>query len=70
MCLNTPPDTALLTRSRRPSSTYQRVGYSPSHQEAYINTWTNITYQGADTRSKNYIPADSETEINRHRKTK
>ena len=51
-------DTALPTRGTRPSSTHQREGTSPSHQEACKNPMTNLTQQGADTKSKrNYNPA-------------
>ena len=49
--LNTPLDMALPTRGKRPSSTHQWAGTSPSHQEACTNPWTNLTHQGADTRS-------------------
>ena len=49
---NTPPDVALPFRGKRFSSTHQRAGTSPSHQEAYTGTWTNLTHQGADNKSK------------------
>ena len=55
---NTPLNTALTTRGTRPSSTHQRAGTSPSHQEDCTSPWTNLTHQGADTRSKrNYDSA-------------
>ena len=49
---NTPPDVALPIRRTRSSSIHQSTGASPSHQEAYTSHWTNLTHQGADTRSK------------------
>ena len=39
----TPPDTDLLIRGKRLSSTHQNAGTSPSHQEAYTRHWTNPT---------------------------
>ena len=58
MPLNIPLDTALPTRRTRPSSTHQWAGTSPSHHKACTGPWTNLTHQGADTRSKkNYKPA-------------
>ena len=57
--LNKPSDKALPTKGTRPSSTHQWAGTSLSNQEAYTSLWTNLTNQGADTRSKkNYSPAN------------
>ena len=43
---------ALPITGTRPSSTHQRAGTSPSYEEAYTSPWTNLTHQGAETRSK------------------
>ena len=43
---------ALSTRGPRPSSTHQRTGTSPSHQEACTSLQTSLTHQWAETRSK------------------
>ena len=56
--LNTPLDTPLPTRGTRPSSAHQWTGTSPSHQEACTSPWTDLTHQGADSRSeRSYNPA-------------
>ena len=61
---NLPPDAALLIRESRLSSIHQSIGTSPSHQETYIRPWTNLTYQGADTkRKRNYDPATCRKEV-------
>ena len=58
LSLKPPLDTALPTRGKTPSSTHHRAGITPSHQEACISPWTNLTHQGTDTRIKrNYNPA-------------
>ena len=49
---NTLFDTALPIRVKRFSSTNQRTGASPSHQETYTSSWTNLTHQGSGNRSK------------------
>ena len=49
---NTPFDVALPIRGTRPSSTKQRAGTSPSHQEPCTSTWSKLTHQRADARSK------------------
>ena len=43
---NTPLDMALTIRGTRPSSTHQRAGTSPCHQEACTSTWNNFMHQG------------------------
>ena len=43
---NTPLGTALPTRQTRSSSTHQRAGTSPFHQEACTNPRTNLTHRG------------------------
>ena len=49
---------ALPITGARPSSTHQRAGTFPAHQEVCTSPWTNLTHQGADIRSKsNYRPA-------------
>ena len=55
--LNLSFDTALLTRWTSSSSTHQRAGISPSHQEACISPWTNLTHQVANKHHKHYNPA-------------
>ena len=52
------PKIQLLPQPCLPSSNHRSTGTSPSNQEAYTSPWTNITHNGADTRSKrNYDPA-------------
>ena len=50
--LNTSFNRTLPNRRKRLSSTQYWADTSSSYQEAYTSPWTNLTYQGADTRSK------------------
>ena len=53
---NTPLDAALPIKGTRPSSIHQMAGTSLSHEDC-TSPWTNLTQQGAGTRSKrNYDP--------------
>ena len=48
---NTPPDTALLIRGKRLSTTHQNTGTSPSViQEAYTSHCTNLTIGGREQK--------------------
>ena len=61
--LDTPLDMALPIRGTRSSSTHKWADTSRSHEETCTSPWTNLTHQGADTRSKkNYSPAAQGTE--------
>ena len=62
-------DLALPITGARPSSTHQRAGTFPAHQEVCTSPWTNLTHQGADVRSKsNYRPAACRMETTSKRK--
>lgn len=55
--LNTPFDVVLPNKDTRHSSTNQWVDTSLSQQEGCTNSWTNLSHQGVNTRSKrNYNP--------------
>lgn len=50
------PVVALPIRGKSLSTTRQAVGTSPSHSEDSTSSWTNLTQEGADNRSKRNWP--------------